>query len=54
MILMQNFYLNDHRHDEILFCLDQNIKNDLFSKIFLFVDSKLDIPSKYRTDKVHY
>jgi hypothetical protein len=54
MILIQNFYLNDHRYDEILFCLEQNIKNDLFSKIFLFIDSKLDIPSKYRNDKIHY
>jgi sulfite reductase alpha subunit-like flavoprotein len=54
MILIQNFYLNNHREDEILFCLEQNNKNDLVTKIILFIDPDLNLPIKYRNNKLYY
>jgi hypothetical protein len=42
IILVQNHYHSEKRMDEVLFCLEQNIKNKLIDYILLFVDNILE------------
>lgn len=49
--LILNFYLNEHRKEEILFCLDKNLQNENINRIILFVDKYYDIPIKYRENE---
>lgn len=51
IILFQNFYLNQYRKKEILFCLDQNLKNKYIDCIYLFVGNEQDVPVEYRKHK---